>query len=123
MFQEFMGTIGDTYDDVSSFFDDLVGDSDVLSVVSEGIEGLIGGGEDSGGFTPSSDNPEWYDYDDTLDSPSGVMGGSNELDSKLKKDKALESVNGQDLEREWIERLRAMSNGRVYGNNEDKDTE
>lgn len=100
-----MGDILDAYDDVDSFFNDLIGDVDILDIVKDVGGELL---SPSSGEDTSIDG---IDIDDSSNTPKGVM---SEAEDQIKKSQAIKSVDPRNIENEWIERLRAISKGQVY---------
>lgn len=108
MFTEFMGTISDVYDSVDTFFDDLVGESDIIdTALQTGLEAFSG---DSGRVVAESiDSPM---LDSNMDDTEALI---EELKAQREESMAVKSEDPARVSQEWAERLRAIAHGKVYG--------
>lgn len=107
MFDNFFGDVKETYNSIEDFFGDLIDKEDILDVVKSSSKKLLG--NEKGNSNIFSQDSAIIDTD--TQSPSGVM---SPLDEVINISKAVTSVDGQELERQWLRRLLALSKNEVY---------
>lgn len=111
MFDEFFGSIGEIYDSVDGFFDDLIGDSDVLDVVKGTADKLFGDNDGKGGSYGSG-----RDIDIDMSDTPAKGAFSSELDSYIEQEQSAKSADPRQIEQEWFTRLRYLAKNEVFSN-------
>lgn len=112
MFTDFMGDIADAYDSVDSFFDDLIGETDLVGLVGDIGKSFLGDTSAKGIIDSMDTASPMVDYDDTTGRDSQALEA---IKQKTTDSQAISSADANAIENQWIERFRAISKGTVYG--------
>lgn len=120
MFQQFMGTIADSYDDVGGFFDDLLTKDTISDIIKVGATGATAYGKRA---ASDANRGPMVDFDDTM------TDVEKEEEKKLqisiqpesKQNKVVESVNYRTINDEWINRLRGIATKTPYFNPQEEE--
>ena len=119
MFEDFMGTISESYDDVSSFFDDLLTEESISDIMEFGSS-ILSDEESSTrkvltsstSSSPAVSGSPMLDFSDmSSNADDGLM---RDLSEKNKREQAITSVDYRTINDEWINRLRGIATNSPY---------
>lgn len=109
MFQQFMGNIQELYDDVGSFFNDLLTKENISDIVKATSSPSRSTSTPSTGGTGTSQSP-MFDFEQDGFSDTFMR----EMEQEHNQRKAVRAVDFNTINDEWVKRLQGIAFKRPY---------